>query len=111
MEQNTESHKRHIFIWPIDFFSPFLRLHPRHMEVPRVGAESGATAAGLQDSHSKRDLSHICNLHHSSWILNPLSEASDRIWVLMDASQFVNQWATTGTAGQLIFNEGGKAIQ
>ena len=36
------------------------------------------------------DLSHICDLRHSSqqrWILNPLSEATDQTWVLMDASQ------------------------
>ena len=35
------------------------------------------------------DLSHVCDLHHSSWqcrILNPLSEARDRTQVLMDPS-------------------------
>ena len=37
----------------------------------------GSTAAGLYPSHSMEDLSHICDLHHSSRqhrILNPLSE-------------------------------------
>ena len=37
-----------------------------------------------------RDLSHLCNLHHSSWqslILNPLSEVRDRTCVLIDFSQ------------------------
>ena len=35
-------------------------------------------------------LSHVCNLHHSSWqcwILNPLSEARDRTRVLTDISR------------------------
>ena len=36
------------------------------------------------------ELSHICNLHHSSrqrQILNPLSEARDRTCIRMDSSQ------------------------
>ena len=36
------------------------------------------------------DLSHICDLHHSSRqcrILNPLSEARDRTFILLDTSQ------------------------
>ena len=39
-------------------------------------------------------------LHHSSqkcWILNPLSEARDRTWVLMDTSRVHYCWATIGT--------------
>ena len=42
-----------------------------------------ATAA--RTTTAIRDLSHICNLHHS-WILNPLSEARDWTHILMDAS-------------------------
>ena len=37
-----------------------------------------AVAANLHQSHSNQDLSHVCDLHHSSqlhWILSPLSEA------------------------------------
>ena len=36
-----------------------------------------------------QDLSHICDLHHSSWqhqILNPLNEARDWTCILMDTS-------------------------
>ena len=43
------------------------------MEVPRLGVKSAYAAAAW-------DLSHVCDLHHSSWqhwILNPLSEARD----------------------------------
>ena len=41
------------------------------------------------------------SLHHSSqqcWIFNPLSEARDRTYILMDASQIHVHWATTGTS-------------
>ena len=46
-------------------------------------------------------MSHICDLHHSSWlhwILNPLSEFRDLTQVLMDASLFgfVTHGATMG---------------
>ena len=58
------------------------------MEVPRLGVKSElqlpayttATATAMQN------LSHICDLNHSSgqhWVLNPLSEASDQTHILM----------------------------
>ena len=63
------------------FFSfIFSRLHPWHMELPRLGVElewqllASTTAAAMQN------MSLVCELHHSSWqrrILNPLSEAGD----------------------------------
>ena len=52
-----------------------------------------ATATAVQD------LSHVCDLYHSSWqrwILNPLSEARDRTCGFMDTSQTCFCWATTG---------------
>ena len=36
----------------INFFVFFLGSHPRHREVPRLGVEFGAVAAGLHHSHS-----------------------------------------------------------
>ena len=36
-----------------------------------------------------RDLSHICDLHHSSqqrWVPNPLSKAKDQICILMNTN-------------------------
>ena len=72
----------------------FLGLHPRHVEVPRLGGRIYPTAAAMPD------LSLICNLHHSSQhhqTLNPLREATDRTCVLMNASQVHFHWATTGT--------------
>ena len=61
------------------------------MEVPRLGVEelelqllACAIATAMQDP------SHVCNPHCSSQqhqILNPLSEARDRTYILMDTSQ------------------------
>ena len=74
------------------FFFIFLGLHPRHMEVHRLGVKSElqllayTTAAAT----ATQDPSHVCDLHHSSchyWILNPLRKARDRTCVLMDTSQ------------------------
>ena len=67
------------------FFFFFLGLHMWHMEVPGLGVYTTATAT--------RDLSRICDLHHSSWqhqVLNPLSEARNRTLILMDVSQVLN---------------------
>ena len=75
-----------IKLWIILF--AFLPPHLWHMEVPRLGVQSElqlpayttATATAISD------LSHVCNLHHSSrqrQILNPLSEARDRTSILM----------------------------
>ena len=51
------------------------------------------------------DPSHVCDLHHSSQqclILNLLSEARDRTWVLVDTSWIHFCWATTGTHYRVI---------
>ena len=61
---------------------------------------SRAVAAGLQHTTTIQDLSHVCDLHHSSQqcrILNPLSKARDQVFVLMDTSQICYHWARTGT--------------
>ena len=59
------------------------------MEVPRLGLKSELHLLAYATAIATWDLSHICDLHHSSWqrrILNPLSRASDRTCVLMDTS-------------------------
>ena len=69
------------------FFFFFLGPHPRHMEVPRLGAESELQLPAYTTATAAQDLSCICNLHRSSrqlGILDPLSEARDRTRVLMD---------------------------
>ena len=65
-------------------------LHPWHMEVPRLGVESEPQLLAYTTATATWDLSHVCDLHHTSWqhwILNLLSEARDRTCVFMDTSQ------------------------
>ena len=50
----------------------------------------GTVVTGLCHSHSTRDPSRVCDLHHSSWqhrILNPVSKAREWTHILMDASR------------------------
>uniref|UniRef100_A0A8D1N3X5 Uncharacterized protein n=1 Tax=Sus scrofa TaxID=9823 RepID=A0A8D1N3X5_PIG len=70
------------FSLPLSFFPSFIFLGPRlqHMEVPRLGVKSELQLPVCTTATATQDLSHVCNLHHSSWqcrILNPLSEARD----------------------------------
>ena len=83
------------------FFFGFLGLNLQHMEVPRLGVESElplpayttATATAVPPSC-------VCDLHDSSWqhrILNPQSEARDRIRILIDTSRIHFCCATVRT--------------
>ena len=68
----------------------FLGPHSWHMEVPRLGVKSELQGLASDTATATPDLSRICNLNHSSeqhHILNPLSEARDRTYVLMYTSQ------------------------
>ena len=50
------------------------------MEVPRLGVESELQLLAYATAIAMSDLSHVCDLHHSSWqrwTLNPLNEARD----------------------------------
>ena len=67
------------------FCFSFLRPHLQHMEVPRLGVESEQQLLAYATVTATPDLSHICDLCHSShqhWILNPLSEVRDRTHIL-----------------------------
>ena len=74
------------------------------MEVPRLGVQSELQLlAYYTTATATRDLSPVCDLHHSSWqcqILNPLSEARDRTHNLMVSSQIRFHCATMGTPQQ-----------
>ena len=48
------------------YFFVFLGPHPWHMEVPRLGVESGLQLLAYATATAMRDLSRVCNLHHSS---------------------------------------------
>ena len=72
------------------FFFCFLRLYPRHMEIPRLGVESESQLLAYATATAMQDLSLICDLYCSSWqswILNPLSEARDQTRLLMNPSR------------------------
>ena len=83
------------------FFSFFLRPHPWHMEIPRLGVKSEPQLPAYTTATSIWDLSCVCNLYHSSrqcWILNPLSKARDWTGILMYTSRVYYHWATLGTS-------------
>ena len=73
----TIVHHESILIFFFFGFSVFLGPHPGHIQVPRLGVLlelAYATATAMPD------LSHVCNLHHSSQqcrVLDPLREAKD----------------------------------
>ena len=72
------------------FVCLFLGLHPQHMEIPRLGDELELQLPGYAAATAAQDLSHIYDIHHSSWhcrIFNPQSKARDQTHVLMDTSQ------------------------
>ena len=67
------------------------------MEVPRLGVQSELQLPVTATATATWDLSRICDLHQSSQqrqIFNPLSEATDRTYILMDTSQIsaMPQW-------------------
>ena len=67
----------------------FLGLHMQHMKVPRLGVESELQLLAYTTAIATWDMSHICDLHHSSWqhqIPDAMSEARDRTCILVDMS-------------------------
>ena len=66
------------FVITVLFF--FIQLHSRRMELSRLGGPSERQLPTYTPATATRDLSRICNLHHSSRqrrILNPLSKGSN----------------------------------
>ena len=77
------------------FLFVIFRAHLWHMEVSRVGVKSELPAYAR--AATMQDLSHVCDLYHSSCNLNPLRKARDWACVLMDTSQIRFRSATMGT--------------
>ena len=75
-------------------------MHPRHVEVPRLGIKSELQLLTYTTAIATWDPSHICSLHHNSQqcqIPDPLSKAKDQTHILMDASRINFSCATVGT--------------
>ena len=90
--------------WENFFFLLFLfRLHPWHMEVPRLGVRLELQLPAYATATATRDSSHISDLYHSSWqhwIFNwarPGIEPAS-LWILV---RFVNHWAMKGFPREL----------
>ena len=65
-------------LWTLLFFLLWLQLW--HMEIPGLGVELELQLQAYATDTAMSDLSHIFDLHHSSWqrrVPNPLSEARD----------------------------------
>ena len=71
------------------------------MEVPRPGVESELQLPAYATATMTQDLSHVCDLHHSSQqlgILNSLNKARDQTRILMDTSQIRNPMGHKGNS-------------
>ena len=67
----------------------FLGLHPRHMEIPRLGVKWELQLPAYTMATATWDLSSLWDLHHSSpqlVILNPLIKARGGTSALTDAN-------------------------
>ena len=52
-------------VFLVFFFFCFLGLHPRDMEVPRLGVESEVQLPTYNRATATPGLSHVCNPYHS----------------------------------------------
>ena len=80
---------------------PILWPQPWHMELPRLGVQSELQLLSYATATATWNLSHFCDLQHSSRkrrILNPLSKARDRTCLLMDTSQIINPLSRNGNS-------------
>ena len=82
------------------FFFGFLGSHPQHIEVSQARVKSELQLPAYTIATVMRDLSHVCDFHHSSrqyWIPDPLREARDGTHNLMASSQIHFCCTTMGT--------------
>ena len=71
------------------------------MEVPRLCVQLELWPLACAAAPAMRDLSHICDLHHSSQkhqILNPLSKVRDQTHILMDPTQVYQSLSHEGNS-------------
>ena len=79
----------------------FFRATPTAYGSSRLGVELELQLLAYITATATWDLSRVCDLHCNSqqrWTLNPLSNARDRTYFLMDTSWICYHCATMGTA-------------
>ena len=84
----------------------FQGLHPRHMEVPKLGVQSELQLLAYTTATATSDMSRVCHPHHSSQqhqILSPLSKARNRTHNLIVPSQILFCCAKTRTSKSFFF--------
>ena len=78
------------------FVFAFLGPHPQHMEIRRLGVEWELQMLAYTPATPVLDLSHICDLHHSSWQSWILSERPgikpETSWFLVGYVSAVLHW-------------------
>ena len=85
------------------FFLFLFRAKPAAYGCTQARGQIGAVAT----ARTMPDLSPICNLYHSLWqhrTLNPLSEARDWAWILMDATQILNPLSHNGNSSMFLLS-------
>ena len=76
------------------------------MEIPRLGAESELQLPAYTTATAVPDPGRICKIHRNSgqhWILNPLSKARDRTYILMNTSRVLNLLSHNRNSNFIIF--------
>ena len=80
----------HNFFLVLGFCFVFLGPQLQYIVVPKLRVKLELQLPAYTTATAMPELSHICNLHHSSWqhwVLNPVRKARDQTHALMDASQ------------------------
>ena len=75
---NTETQMIFVCVFFFSFF--FLETYPWHMDIPMLGVKSELQISAYAMATAKRDLSLVCEIHHSLQqcvILNSLSMGSN----------------------------------
>ena len=100
LDGNKPSVKTRSILTYLDFFL-FLGPHPWHMAVPRLGVTSELQVPAYTTATAISDLSHICNLYHSSQHTRSppgIKPGSSRMPV-----RFISAAATMGTPNLTYF--------
>ena len=88
------------------FFLPF-RAAPEAYGSSQTRGRLELQLSGCATATATWDLSHICDLHHSSWqgqVFHPLSEARDWTCIFTSTNRVHFPWATKRTPNYMLLN-------